>query len=80
MVCFHSRRAPVSAEFSDNSSSVQKELAQCLLPGGIRNKDPNPHGAFEYVSLESHRRVGRLLIAARGGYAFYAMVLRDYYL
>lgn len=52
--------------------SVQKELAQCLLPGGIRNRDPNPCGAFEQVSLESHRRLDRLSLAKGSGYGFIA--------
>jgi hypothetical protein len=49
--------------------SVQKELAQCLLPGEIRNQKQNPHGVFEQVGLESHRRVDRLLPAKEGNIA-----------
>lgn len=79
MVRFHPRRTPISAEFSaDSRSQSRRNWHNVYYLEGSEIKTKTPHGAFEQISFESHRRVDRLLITTGGGDAFYRMVLREY--
>lgn len=82
MVCFHPCTASISAEFSaDSSSQSRRNWHNVYYLEGLEIKTNTPMVPLNKVSkLRKPQKGGQIANSKGGRYAFYRMVLREYYL